>query len=220
MARDTSETTVINGKRYHIIPDGAICKESYEKAPFRVVHVLKEATNPEGLAEMLLQNIRGNGTVKWRLWKVTARRSYCLQHRLPEWSTLDDHGFGQAFRSSAVINLNDTYPVGKKGRSATCDKDMMQMARLRWEYRRKLLEQLNPSVVVCGGAFRRVRELLAECGNCTHHDDKKPFFLWNDIPFIYAYHPAFRKKAHACEYEEFRQRCLGAQTWIYADRTV
>ncbi len=125
-------TTLIDGKQMLIVPDGLICRKSYERTGVRVVHILKEVTKPVGLGEMLLEHIRDDGSVEWRLWKVTARRSYALQNDLPQWCSLSTSTFGTALKSSAIINLNDTIPPGRDSRYRTNSDEFLQTAKERW----------------------------------------------------------------------------------------
>ncbi|MDP6849224.1 MAG: hypothetical protein QGI24_10605 [Kiritimatiellia bacterium] len=205
----------INGKQLLLVPDGEVDKGEYASAKIRVVHVLKEATKCSGLGQALQETIRPSGTVKWRLWKVTARRSYAIQNRLPEWDELKmkTKEYGQAFKASAILNLNDTIPPGGKPRYTSKDKEVLALARLRWLNRKKRLMALSPSVVVCGGSYQLIRTLLSECDEKC--EEKEKFFLWKGIPFIHAMHPSFRGKYHSEEYAEFRHRYMAAKRWIY-----
>jgi len=201
--------TLADGRRGEVIPDGAVCCKAYRAASIRVVHLLKEATHGGALGPDLLNTIYDNGTVKWRLWKVTARRSYALQNQLPNWSDLPANAFGDALRISAVLNLNDTIPYGVEGRYSSNDREVLAHALPRWEKRRAAILKLEPSVVVCGGTYRLTRRLLEEHGE--QWEDRGETMLWQGIPLLGAYHPSFPGKKHEDEYEEFRQRCLGAK---------
>ena len=200
-----NERIAIDGREFLVVPDGPVCNDDYRAAGVRVVHILKEATKSLGLGPALLEYVRSNGTVKWRLWKVTARRSYALQNGLPEWPALPEEAFGAALRASAILNLNDTIPPGEEKRFRSEDDEVLKMAKARWPARRQVLEALEPSVVVCGGTFGLMRSLLAESGETCRECDG--YFVWKGIPFVYAYHPSFNSKSHSVEYEEFRERC-------------
>ena len=210
------QITLADGERGEVIPDGAVCRKAYFNASIRVVHLLKEATHGGALGPNLLNTIYDNGTVKWRLWKVTARRSYALQNQLPDWSDLPADAFGHALRISAVLNLNDTIPYGVEGRYSSNDKEVLAHALTRWDKRRAAILELKPSVVVCAGTYRLTRQLLEEYGE--RWEDKGEAMLWEGIPLLKAHHPSFRRKRHEEEYEEFRQRCRGAKDIMSAIR--
>lgn len=212
---NSDEKVVIDGRELRIVPDGVVSRDAYEQADIRVLHLLKEATRGGRLGESLMGTVRSDGTVKWRLWKVTARRSCALQKHLPLWSELLAREYGAALKASAVVNLNDTIPFDEECRFTTNADDLMRIAGKRWPDRRAKIEQLRPSVIVCGGTYGFARALLDECSE--KHEDMGGFFLWRGIPFVKAYHPSFRGKKHSVEYEEFRQRCLQADKWIYKE---
>jgi hypothetical protein len=203
-----SSTVTIDGQECVIVPDGPLDQDAYDKAPVKVVHILKEATKSDGLAGKLLENIRKDGTVKWRIWKVTARRSYALQNGLRPWDSLSPEAFGQAFRASAVLNLNDTIPCGKEDRFTSDTEGVARFAGLRWPDTREKITQLRPSVVVCGGTYELATRLFRDRGEAVQ--DQGDFFVWEGIPFIKAFHPSFWGRRHSDEYEEFRQRSLKA----------
>ena len=202
----------INGTKCQIIPDGWIKKNDYESSPTKIVHLLKEATHGEGLGPELLENIRGNGTVKYQLWKVTARRSYCFFHDFPEWSDLHSTEFGEAFRQSAVVNLNDTLPIGTNARYATDYNQWIKFVFKRWSNgRRDLLLELAPDVIICGGTFETLIDLLKKANEPLVHSEQNEHAFWTpknrdkSILILKAKHPSFRGK-HSVEYEEFRLR--------------
>lgn len=204
------------GQRLQLVQDGPICCEEYRASKVRVVHILKEATKSEGLGPALLSHIRPDGTVKWRLWKVTARRSYALQNGLPDWSSLCDTAMGAAFRASAIINLNDTIPLGEESRFATNTDAFVAIAKQRWPNRKQQLEALKPSIIVCGGTYDLICRLLAQDEpRCVQHEG---FLFWKGIPFIRAFHPSFRGKRHVVEYAAFRDLCLKVHKTIQHGR--
>ena len=201
------QTISFKGEPLTVIRDGRIT-EDYDTAVVRVVHVLREPTESTGLGSKLLAAVRDDGTMRGRIWSVTARRSYCLQHGAPLWGSLDKHRLGDAFRASAVINMNDTIPEGGGSRTTTNLKQLKEIALERWQNRKAKLLELSPSVVVCGGTYPLVRQLLGN--DVARPDQMDDLFLWQGIPFVYAWHPSFRGRKHADEYGAFRKRCRRA----------
>jgi len=210
------ELTTIDGIQCKVIPDGAVNREAFERTALKmkIVHLLKEATLDAGLGELLADSIREDGTIKWRIWKVTARRSHCLLYGFPTWESLDAKHFGEAFKQSAVVNLNDTLPVNNNSRFSTKHKEWIRFVSERWEQgRRKLILDLNPDVIICGGTFETFMDLLGQTGSDLKLYDE--FAIWNPgshqnpVTVIKAKHPSFRGK-HSIEYEEFRLRCQKA----------
>jgi len=199
------ELIEIDGQKLRVVPDGAVNPSLYSSARVRVVHVLKEATTSAGLGEALAGCVREDGTVKWRLWKVTATRSYALQHGLPPWEDISARMLGGSLLASGVVNLNDTIPVGEEGRFTTEWERFSRLAKVRWAKRREKFLDLKPTVIVCGGTYGLMTRLLTECSEQIEPSDG--FFLWQGVPCVQALHPSFRARKHRDEYEEFRQRC-------------
>lgn len=207
-----------------VIPDGEVEQDRYwdNKAGRRVLHLLKEPTKrilrpgselPLGLPEVIRDcACQDDGTVKGRLWKVSARRSYAVKSGLPPWEETEqeEHSFADAFLSSAVINLNDTIPLGTKKRPRSNNRELLKAAGPRWDDRREKIISLEPDVVICGGTYWVLKQLLAS-NNEPYEPPPKAgarHIVWQGIPFVYAYHPAFFNKKHPQEYGEFRSRCM------------
>jgi hypothetical protein len=196
------------GNDLTIVPDGAVLKSAYDKTRVRVLHILREPTLSDGLGQELLGVIRPDGTVKWRIWKVTARRSYAIQQGLPKWRSLDGQRFGDALRTSAVVNLNDTISRAQEGRWTTNMQELCAFAQYRWPNRLKKIKSLRPDLIVCGGTWDLTKDLLQGSGEKVH--EHEGYFIWNGTPCVYAYHPSFRGRSHEAEYNEFHKRCSAA----------
>jgi len=208
------------GEKLSLVPDGPINREAFDRAEIRVLHVLKEPTIDDSVIRCVRDSICPNGTVKGSpsLWKVTARRSYALQHGLPGWTEVKEREnlYGPALASCAVVNVNDSIPpgtgVGTRKRSSTAARTLPDVARWRWPSRKAMIESLSPTVGICGGRDAHVvlRRLLGDLA-----EDHDAFFVWNGVAFINCYHPGFRAKKHEEEYAMFRNRCRAAGRWIY-----
>lgn len=208
-----------------VIPDGEVDQARYwhNQAGRRVLHLLKEPTKPKrrapsevpmGLPEIIRTcACQDDGTVKGRLWKVSARRSYAVKHGLPPWEQIKgkEQSFADAFLSSSVVNMNDTIPPRTK-RSRSSNRELLRAAKDRWDDRREKIISLKPDVVICGGTYWLLKRLLDEDNEPYETPDKAGarHIVWQGIPFVYAYHPAFSNKKHPQEYGEFRSRCMAA----------
>lgn len=190
-----------------IVPDGVITPD-FRK--LRVVHILKEPTNncwEDGLAGAARASLQ-DGCVSAGLFRVTAYRSCAARSILegrngvPKWDQLiaDSGRWADALRASAILNLNDTIPAGVKNRSTSTDPALLQSARPRWPHFVKRLMALQPRLVICGGTTHVLKMLLAE-NRIAVTPGGDGVFVWNDVPFVTAYHPSHRRSRRR-EYDE------------------
>lgn len=188
------------------VPDGTILERAYLSAGLRILHWMKEPTKSLGIGPNTLDDADLNtGYVKWRIWRVVARRTQALLLGLPAWENLVPRQFAQHLAAAAVLNMNDTIPSGVENRFTTNNRACLEMARSRWHVRRQKLLDLKPNIVICGGTFDMTKRLLHQTDEA--YEDRGDSLVWQGIPFVRAYHPSFRCCKHVDEYEMFRRRC-------------
>ena len=188
-----------------IVDDGAVCPDLYQKEVLKIAHLLKEPTEKnESLAKVIEDSVIKDGKVKGSLFKVTARRSYCIQNGLPAWMELKGHEskYIDALRRSAIVNMGPE-PGGYSTESERLEK-LCKQWKIRW-YDKKL-NALSPKVVICGGTFCVAEKVLKYKGielmtGMKYFEDSELGAV-----FLGCYHPSFRGN-HAIEYCYFRESC-------------
>jgi len=202
-----------NNSDKKLVEGGAICHEMYENEKYKIVHLLKEPTNSDkdSLAETILAGaIRDDGTVKWQLCKVSARRSYCILNGFPLWNEVyeKENRFADALKRSAIVNLSPK-PRG----NSTSIGELEQLAKNGYErwYEQKLKE-LKPNIVICGGTFGvAIKQIAGASDNLQQASTASTGmdYFWDkdlEAVFLDCWHPAFRSK-HTVEYCYFRESC-------------
>lgn len=140
--------------------DGVIGEAEVEwvKARPRVLFLLKEPHDRGGVLKACGHDLR----VLFRNPEKFGQNRKTVEKRIGAWAyelralagdpVIDAHA---ALMASAVMNLKKT-----GGGAAACDRELIAFA---WEHRPFILRQLailSPDVVVCGGTFRHVREVM------------------------------------------------------------
>jgi len=197
-----------NNSDKKLVEGGAICHELYEKEKYKIVHLLKEPTKSDrdSLAETILAGaIRDDGTVKWQLCKVTARRSYCILNGFPSWNEIyeKENRFADALKKSAIVNLSP-----ESGGNSTSNERLEPLAK-KWHERwyEQKLKELKPNIVICGGTFWvAIKQIAGASDNLQQASTGMDYFWDKDLEavFLDCWHPAFRSK-HTVEYCYFRE---------------
>jgi hypothetical protein len=190
-----------------LVEDGYICKKLYEKEICKIVHLLKEPTEPnENLSQVIEDKVIKDGKIGGRIFKVVARRSYCIQNGFPTWCELEgkEGEFVDALRKSAVVNI---IPI--PGGTNTPNKKLKQLAT-EWKHRwyDEKLKQLKPRVVICGGTFWVVVKTLDRASLVKTIQTGMQYLVDPELGtvFLDCWHPSFRRK-HAVEYCYFCASC-------------
>jgi len=200
--------TTSNKSGKSFVEDGAICPKLFTRDPWRIVHLLKEPTKGnESLAQVIKDKAIVNGRVKGPLFKVTARRSYCIQKGFPSWVEIqrNENLFGDALKRSAIVNLSP-----QPGETSTSAKSLEQLAN-RWKHRcyGEKLKELEPKIVICGGTFSVLNQTLdVDCEMVQTALTGMQYFVDPVLgaAFLDCWHPSFRGK-HSVEYCYFCESC-------------
>lgn len=197
-----------NEQCQRLVEDGYICKELYEKEVCKIVHLLKEPTEKnESLAQVIKNKVIKNGRIKGSLFKVTARRSYCIQNGFPTWIELEgkEGEFVLALEKSAIVNMGP-----EPGDTSTPPEKLEQLGK-QWKERwyDEKLKILRPNIVICAGTFRVVVETLGIAGDPIKTIQTGMQYWVDpelDTVLLDCWHPSFRGN-HAVEYCYFRASC-------------
>jgi hypothetical protein len=191
------------------LEDGAIYPELYQHAEIRIVHLLKQGVseqNPQGytsLTKMMRDGHEKDPDRLERMWKLCARRSYCILNGFPPWKDVKDLSIKDklwpAFENNAVVNL-----IKKTGDIRTGDDALLEGAAKWSEKVRKQLEELAPQVVFCGGTF----EALLKTQSINNEqvwisDSGMRYMHLHKTFYMGAYHPSHQAN-DAMEYTWFR----------------
>ena len=188
-----------------IVDDGTVCPDLYQKEVLKIAHLLKEPTEKnESLAKVIEDSVIKDGKVKGSLFKVTARRSYCIQNYFPAWMQLkgNESKYADALRRSAIVNMGPEpgeYSTGNERLEKLCTQ-----WKERW-YDKKL-KALAPKIVICGGTFCEAEKILKHKG--IELMTGMRYFVDSELGavFLDCYHPSFRGN-HAMEYCYFCESC-------------
>ena len=187
------------------VDDGVVCRKLYQKEVLKIAHLLKEPTeNNESLAKVIEDSVIKDGKVKGRLFKVTARRSYCIQNDFPAWVQLkgNESKYADALRKSAIVNM------GPEPGGYSTESERLEQLGKKWKERwyDEKLKELMPKVVICGGTFRVAKEVLKREEERLVTGMK--YFVDSELGavFLDCYHPSFRGN-HAMEYCYFCESC-------------
>lgn len=208
-------------KEKQTIEDGVVSREYYDSEnEYRVVHLLKEPTRADlgsNLGDIILNHaITDEGRVKGSLFKVTARRSYCIQNGQPNWKQVQmkELEFGKALKRSAIVNLSRKVkgPVSDKIEIGECAKTYLE----RWYGKMK---SLQPNIVICGGTFNPVLNALSEKEiNIVQGEfDTGMRFFYDTVlhtVFLDCIHPSAFRIKHCMEYTYFAETSRYLMTYL------
>jgi|GEM_PF-2861465 len=192
-----------------LLEDGAMYPELYKRAKPRIVHLLKQGVaeqNPKGytsLVQMMRDGREENPDSLERMWKVCARRAYCILHGYPPWAHIKDlpvrPKLWPAFASGAVVNL-----IKETGAVRTGDEALYEGAAKYSEVVRGQLRALAPKVVVCGGTFGAwLKTQSISSDQVQICPSGMRYVHIDDTFYLDAYHPSHQAN-HAMEYTWFR----------------
>ncbi len=178
------------------VSDGVVDPAHWEKAPVRVLFLLKEAYGDPGATSDwdLRQWIRDAAAARWLggMFWTTAYWAFLAHHRNQDrWPRFpdDDSSYDQALESllgSAVVNIK------KSGGSSVSDNDdLARFVSQDGDLLARQIELIRPQIMICGATWPLVKHLFSEA---------KPLFdrVWQlgDSMVIDYYHPAHRGSNH------------------------
>ncbi len=148
------------------IADGIINKELWDKAPVKVLFIMKEAyeSSPDDCQEWALNEYLNNdlNTIGKPMWWSLAQwldgiNKLCDSNDV---ATFDeefkaDSGLNLAFHSCAVINLKKS-----SGKSSSDVDDLAKYVEGDWELLWAQIESINPDLIICGATYPLIASKL------------------------------------------------------------
>jgi len=214
------------GREYYCLADGIVSNDHWAKSPVRVINLLKQPKESEhwlarGAWEKAEDVARGASSCPGQRrnlwanimrWNAAAKR--VLSGEAVSWPDFEGVSgpsaeLADALRSSALFNLDDTYPIGLYRRAS---RDHRQFAKMALHCADRQIPRIlratwpdgnNPNlpcVVLCCGAgiYRLFGELVATRGAEVSKDRllvPKQGYCGRECPVIDWYHPSCRKRS-------------------------
>lgn len=159
--------------------DGIIDEALWHSAPRKVLYLFKETNEFRGDFRLLLNE---------KPWKVIGHWTYALCNvqngKLPFFLDADNN-YNEFCRMSAILNLK------KETGGSTSDND--EIKRVAARDKELILEQLeiiNPDIVICGGTFHLIKDILIS--SSEQLDKDKRCYRINNRIWIDFCHPSAR----------------------------
>ena len=183
-------TDLINGAA--IIKDGIVDEDKWEKAPRKVLILLKdpheEDPNKEwNLADTIRVGDWGKNS-SFKIWTISGQLAYLIQNltctifpKFPE-ASVAQNASQAALQQSAVVNIKKT-----GGGSKAKDVEIFDWALNTQDLLLQQIKDIGPDIILCGGTWQYMRTILEET-----MQESRSIHFWKDIYFIDYYHPANR----------------------------
>jgi hypothetical protein len=176
----------------HFVCGGVVDEHMFETAEVKVMMLLKEVNDPEqrddwSLVDLINDQIRNQHFLP--IWRRVGEWSFGLEQGFPSYRSIVGH-MDTANITSGLLNIATTN-LKKSGGSGESDYEMIKKHALaEVELWTKEIEMIQPDVVICGGTFSIVREILGfdyqVCGSGACYGK-----ALNTI-FVDFYHPQYR----------------------------
>ncbi|MCK4276923.1 MAG: hypothetical protein KAX78_10445 [Phycisphaerae bacterium] len=140
------------------VKDGPVDQDRFSKAPLRIVHLLKQATEfNASFTELIERIVRENRLGKKFMYRL-ALRSYGLLHgfmSFRETEKVSDKELGESLLQVAIVNL-EKIALSR----STSQEDTEKFARDNRERWHGQIQKCRPHLIVCGGTFTAVWRAL------------------------------------------------------------
>lgn len=153
-------------KSKFFIADGIINKELWDRAPLKVLFIMKEAyeTSPEDSQEWALNEYLRNdlNSIAKPMWWSIAQwldglNELCISNEVApfneEFKTKPE--LDLAFHSSAVINLKKS-----SGKSSSTTDDLSMYVEQDWDLLWVQIKKINPDLIICGATYPLIASKL------------------------------------------------------------
>jgi hypothetical protein len=153
-------------KNAFFIADGIINKELWDKAPIKVLFILKEAyesdkdeTKEWVLNDYLDRDLDKLGKIIW--WSI-AQWLHGINQLIKTGDVepfdekfKDISGIDDTFRSCAVINLKKS-----SGLSSSSTEDLAEYVKSDWDLLWQQVEEIKPDLIICGATYPLIASQL------------------------------------------------------------
>ena len=193
--RYREHTELINGAA--IIQDGIVDKDKWEKAPRKVLILLKDPHEEDPSKEWnLADTIRVGDWAKnasTKIWNTAGQMAFAIQNwgrdsfpqlkiETSEDRTKSKDLAHEALLATAVVNIKKT-----GGSSAAKDEEISSWAEKTKDLLLEQIRDIGPDIVLCGGTWQYIKD---------YWDDNKkvarPVYHPDKFYYIDYYHPANR----------------------------
>jgi hypothetical protein len=178
--------------------DGIIKEELFIKAPEKILWILKE---PFGEKEKFFDYLGYINKFKFKnndgklydtsskLWHNITHVNYCI-FKKEKWDNInncwEDPEVFEALHHCALINLKKV-----KGNTSSNYEDISKFYELAKEIIKEQIQEINPSIIICGGTFKFIGKDLSGIRKIfEHNQDHWESHLWENRLVINAYHPS------------------------------
>jgi hypothetical protein len=170
----------------HFVTDGPINPPNYESAALRILFVLKEAHDRNGVMGACGYDL----PTFWRDTKSFRQKRDIVGTRLDGWAgdlyVRTGHKRPlprEAFLASAVMNLKKL-----AGGAKANPKEIKEAVKSDQQYILRQLEILNPKIIVCGGTLCYLRPILKDF---MQVNSAKFTYSWCDKLIMDHHHPSY-----------------------------
>lgn len=182
--------------------DGIIDLEKYNNAPEKILWILKEPYGKEVFDfdyieyindfpfELGKKKLYPKSAQMWQ--KITYSNQGIFENTA--WNNLSDYyedeNVFRALHKSALINLKKV-----QGETSSSYYDILEYYKIGKDVIMQQIEDINPTVIICGGTFKFIKEDLKKSGlepKVSNSEKQWDSYLWKNRILIDAYHPSAR----------------------------
>jgi hypothetical protein len=174
----------------HFVAGGVINEDMYEKSEVKLLYLLKEVNDKKqennwSLVQLMNDQIQANKY--YRIWQTVGLWNFGLLNGLPPYETLTNKetNISKGLLSIATTNLKKTGGLGESNyeelKAHALDNKNLWM---------KEIEIINPDVVICGGTFSIIQEIVGF--DATKCDSGALIGRHKNTLFVDFYHPMYR----------------------------
>jgi hypothetical protein len=190
------------------VEDGPLDPNKYRESQIKVLHLLKEPTEPNKSLRDALEKSGVSGP----FWKVTAIRSYFIDNfwktkNKLTWKnikTLTDEDLYKAVLNSAIVNVSKI-----RGGREISPARLLEFAKENFNmWFIKQLQEYKPHIVICGGTYDVVVKQCIKKGISIEEDEISTgmkYFKTIGAFFLDCWHPSFYKCKQCIGYTYFAE---------------
>lgn len=212
-----------NGSYKFFVRDGVINKEEYDKAPVKVLYILRESYSAGGTGITDMRGFFATGgkskshpQTESGITRVIEQIEAASQGKIlsyEETMGINNDRRKDALSKIVLFNLNKESDQD----SIYTDWELLKKeVKENKDIYKELFELYQPDIIVCGGTYGLTQEVFPELENTPTKDDKYYSFISLDgkqVPVLDCYHPGARSNT-----QESYDRVANGLKNIYADK--
>lgn len=175
----------------HFVSGGVIDEDMYDSCDVKILFVLKEVNDINQLENWSLVQLMHDQIERmkfYRIWETVGLWSFGLQQGFPPYQKLNymkEANITEGLLNIATTNLKKTGGTGESNY-----EEIKEHAIANKELWMKEIEIIRPDVIICGGTFPIIQEILGfEIFTC---DSGAKVGKYMDILYVEMYHPMYR----------------------------